>query len=170
MVLQRVAKRASTYDVEEDAAAMYERALRLRAENTFRSLEARFHALLDASPNAILVVNAMTGVISQVNSNAAKLFGYPVNALVGRSVEDLVNPPLRAIHPAYRIGFVSSSRRREMGYHPPIFAYRADGTEVEVAIALTATKNDEEVMVVCTEFAKWTGSNDPVANESARNK
>jgi len=156
--------------VEEDAAAMYERALRLRAENTFRSLEARFHALLDASPNAILVVNAMTGVISQVNSNAAKLFGYPANGLVGRSVEDLVNPPLRAIHPAYRIGFVTSARRREMGYHPPIFAYRAVGSEVEVAIALTATTNDEEVMVVCTEFARWTGLDDPVANESAQNK
>ncbi len=43
-----------------------------------------------------------------------------------------------------------------MGYHPPIFAVKGDGSEVEVAIALTATFSDEDVMVVCTEFALWT--------------
>lgn len=167
-VLNRVAKRAATYEVEEDAAAMYERALRLRAENTYRSLEARFNALMDASPNAILVVNAMTGAIRQVNENAAKLFGYSVGSLVGRSVEDLVAPKLRGVHPAYRIGFLTSARKREMGYHPPIFAHRSDGTEFEVAIALTATSNDEDVMVVCTEFARWTAVGDAVMRESDR--
>ena len=154
-VLDRVAKRAATYDVAEDAAAMYERALRCRAENAARSLEARFVALLDASPDSVLVINAMTGVIGQVNQNASNLFGYASAELVGRSVEDLVPERYRAIHPAYRKGFLINVRKRQMGYHPPIFALRRDGSEIEVAIALTASIADDDVMVVCSEFARW---------------
>jgi len=152
-VLDRLAKRAATYDFGEDAAAMYERALRRRAENVARSLEARFSALLDASPDSVLVINAMTGVIGQVNEKAAKLFGYEPSGLVGRSVEDLVPDRYRGTHPAFRKGFLINVRKRQMGYHPPIFALKADGTEVEVAIALTVSIADDEVMVVCSEFA-----------------
>jgi len=157
-VLDRAAKRAETYDVADNAAAMYERALRRRAENAARSLEARFCALLDASPDAILVINAMTGVIGQVNERAANLFGYAPSDLVGRSMEDLVPERYRATHPAYRKGFLINIRKRQMGYHPPIFALRGDGVEVEVAIALTASIADDEVMVVCTEFARWNAT------------
>lgn len=168
-VLDRVAARAATIEVEEDAAAMYERALRKRAENSAKSLEGRFHALMDASPNAVLVVNAMNGIIDQANQVAAQLFGYPVDQLVGRSMEDLVPTKIRAIHPAYRIGFLTSVRKRKMGYHPPIFALRSDGTEIEVAIALTAALSDEEVMVVCTEFARWSATEE-LASEQAQGR
>jgi hypothetical protein len=49
-----------------------------------------------------------------------------------------------------------------MGYHPPIFAKRADGSEIEVSVALTASVADDEVMVVCSEFIHW-----PTPTESA---
>ncbi|AIE86601.1 PAS domain S-box protein [Fimbriimonas ginsengisoli] len=167
-VLDRASKRADQLEPTDNAAVMYERALRKRAENAANSLEARFHALLDAAPEAILVVNALTGMIHRVNENAALLFGYPAAELVGRSVEDLVPLRLRGIHPAYRIGFIASVRKREMGYHPPIFAVRKDGSEVEVAIALTASTADEEVMVVCTEFARWSAVEKAARQSSQR--
>lgn len=167
-VLARAAKRAEADEVADHAAVYYERALRRRAENAASSLAARFNALMDASPDAILVINAATGIIDQVNENAAKMFGYSVEGLVGLSVEELVPAKVRAIHPAYRIGFLTSTRKRQMGYHPPIFAVRADGTEIELAVALTAALSDGEVMVVCTEFARWNLRDERIMEEPAR--
>lgn len=154
-VLIRVARRAEEYDEADNAALFYERALRRRAENHILSLEARFNALMEGSPEAVLVVNAMTGAIQQVNDNASKLFGFSRERLIGRSVEDLVPERYRKIHPAYRVGFLSSVRKREMGYHPPIFAQREDGSEIEIAISLTASLADDDVMVVCSDYARW---------------
>jgi PAS domain S-box-containing protein len=139
----------------EDAGRHYERALKVRAENRLRSLEARFQALMSILPGAVLVVDGRTGVIKEINESASQLFGYSVQEFIGRSVEDLVPEELRAIHPRYRIGFLSSLRKRELGYHPPIFGVRADGSQIEVAIALTATTADDDVMVVCTEKSAW---------------
>ena len=154
-VLHRVREHVAAEDVVSSTALLLERALRHRAEKAARSIEGRFNALLDASPEAVLVINGTTGIIRQVNQRAADLFGFVAEELMGRSMEDLVPPKVRGIHPAYRIGFVNSVRRREMGYHPPIFAVRKDGSEIEMAIALTASLADEDVMVVCTEFHRW---------------
>ena len=158
VVLKRAEDWLSTLEASTDEAFMIERALRKRAENALRSLDGRFNALLDVSPEAIMVINAMTGIIRVANDNAANLCGYELNDLVGRSMEDLIPDRYRAIHPAYRVGFLSSVRKREMGYHPPIYGKKADGSIVEVAVALTAAQSDEDVMVVCTEFVKWVAT------------
>lgn len=155
-ILTRIARLAEDASTRPELAVTYERALRKRAENAAMSLEGRFNALLDASPNAVLVINGTTGIIRQVNERAAEMFGYATGELVGRSMEDLVPAKFRPIHPAYRVGFLNSVRKREMGYHPPIAALRSDGLEIEMAIALTASEADDEVMVVCTEFHRWT--------------
>jgi hypothetical protein len=42
-----------------------------------------------------------------------------------------------------------------MGYHPPIFGVRSDGAKIDMAIALTATPIDDDIMVVCTEHSHW---------------
>lgn len=42
-----------------------------------------------------------------------------------------------------------------MGYHPPIYAARADGAKIEIAISLTASAADDDVMVICTEYRTW---------------
>lgn len=154
--LARIAELAEDASTRPELAVTYERALRKRAENAAKSLEGRFNALLDASPNAVLVINGTTGIIRQVNQRATEMFGYEAGDLVGKSMEDLVPVKFRAIHPAYRIGFLNSVRKREMGYHPPIAALRGDGSEIDMAIALTASEADDEVMVVCTEFHRWT--------------
>jgi PAS domain S-box-containing protein len=157
--LRRALKRIEALADSEtnDAARNYERALRIRAEKRLHSLEARFHALMSILPGAVLVVDGRTGTIKEVNDSACNLFGYSVREFVGRSVEDLVPEDLRRVHPAYRIGFLASLRKRELGYHPPIFGVKADGSQIEVAIALTATTADDDVMVVCTEKDAWSG-------------
>jgi PAS domain S-box-containing protein len=153
--LDRIRTRAEAHP-EASAALYYERALRRRAENRERSLQGRFNALMGASTDAVLVANGRTGVILQANDNAARMFGYEHERLVGMSVEDLVPIDQRDHHPAYRLGFLANARKREMGYHPPIFGLRQDGSKLEMAIALTSSGHDDDMMVVCTEFTAWS--------------
>jgi len=160
--LNKAVKRIETRAAIEsdDAGRFYERALRRRAENHCASLGARFHALMDALPAAVLVIDGRSGVIRDANSIAADLFGFDRGDLIGKSVEELVPNEHQAVHPAYRLGFLSSVRKREMGYHPPIYGLRSDGTQIEMAIALTATTADDDVMVVCSEHSRWNAADD----------
>ena len=139
----------------DDAGRYYELALKKRAERLNVSLSARLHALMDALPQAVLVIDGRSGVIKEFNEIACELFGYTRDELLGFNVDDLVPSEFRKVHPAYRVGFLASVRIREMGYHPPIYGVRKDGREVEMAISLTATTADDDVMVVCTERSKW---------------
>lgn len=145
-----------------DAGRLYERALRMNAEAERQSVEARFQALMETAPQSVLVVDGRSGIIRQANKRSADLFGYSVEELIGLKVEQLVPAEQRDIHVAYRIGFLRSVRKREMGYHPPIVALRKDGSKLEIAIALTATVANDDVMVVCSEFQTWSAQ----ANES----
>lgn len=137
------------------AGLLYERSLRRRAEANYESLLGRFHALTDVVNQAVLVVDGRTGEVRDCNQYACEMFGYAEDELKGLSVEQLVSEEFRGIHPAYRIGFLANARKRRMGYHPPIFGLRRDGTLVEMAVALTASHADDDVMVLCSEKSRW---------------
>lgn len=111
--------------------------------------ESRLHALMDIAPEAILIIDGRTGVIGKANNNAEILFGYSMKDLLGMSMESLVPEDKQEVHPLLRAGFLRSTRKREIGYHPPIFALRSDGSVLPIEIALTASQSSDEVMVVC---------------------
>ncbi|MDR3688511.1 MAG: PAS domain S-box protein [Fimbriimonas sp.] len=163
--LTRALKRIETRAAVEtdDAGRHYERALKMRAQRLNTSLAARLHALMDAIPQAVLIIDGRTGAIREFNQLACALFGYSREELRSLTVEDLVPETLRDVHVAYRLAFLGSLRKREMGYHPPIFGVRQDGSEIEMAIALTATTADDDVMVVCTERTGWIAGRSPKA-------
>jgi len=115
--------------------------------------EGRLHALMDIAPEAVLIVDGRTGAILKANNNAEILFGYSMRDLSGMSMERLVPEEKREVHPHLRAGFLRSSRKRELGYHPPIFAQRRDGSIIPIDIALTASQDADEVMVVCRALA-----------------
>lgn len=150
----------------ETAAALlhHERSLRRRLEREAWAAEARLDALMDIAPEAILLVQGRTGEILQANNQAQIIFGYSAAELVGMSVEMLVPADQREIHVAYRKGFLSSVRKRALGYHPEIHALRRDGTTIELDIALTATPATDDVLVVCCP----TGSNLRIRPEEAQ--
>jgi len=148
--IERIEARASAES--EGIGRYYEKALHRRLKNRNTSLEARFRALMDVLPQAVLVVDGRTGEIKEFNQKACDLFGYTAASFKKLRVEQLMAESLHTIHVAYRLGFLRSVRKRELGYHPPILGLRKDGTEIEMAIALTATTADDDVMVVCSEL------------------
>lgn len=134
---------------EADLRDAFHRVERRRLEAELWASEARLAALMDTAPEAILVINGRTGRIERTNNQSMLLFGYPMRELIGGTMEMLVPDDIKELHVAYRQGFLSSVRKREMGYHPPIHAVCKDGRLVQLDIALTATAATDDVMVVC---------------------
>src|SRR3546814_58154 len=65
------------------------------------SREAYFRALLEASPDGIVVTDG-EGRIVLVNAQTEHLFGYPRDQLIGQPVEVLVPEALQALHVGHR--------------------------------------------------------------------
>jgi len=95
-----------------------------------------FRSLFAAYPDALLLVD-LQGTIVLANPTASALLGYPLEELVGRSVDDLVPDVIRPQHAAYRNAYAKSPRSRPMGTQMELVARRRDGSEVMVEIALS---------------------------------
>jgi PAS domain S-box-containing protein len=157
-IWERVREEVETGEMETLADAEikdgYHRVERRRLEAELWASEARLAALMDTAPEAILVVDGRNGTILRVNNQSLILFGYTMREMIGASMEMLVPNELKDIHVSYRVGFLNSVRKREMGYHPLIQALCKDGSLVELDIALTATSATDDVMVVCRAASK----------------
>ena len=100
-----------------------------------KQAEERFRAMVEGSPNAMLMVDER-GLIALANPQAARLFGYGPGELMGCSVEALVPARFRDGHPARRASFAGERQARSMGAGRDLYGLRKDGGEVPVEIGL----------------------------------
>lgn len=111
-------------------------------------IESNFHTLLDAAPDAMLVVDDH-GRIVLINRQTEQLFGYVTSELLGQKVEILVPPRFRAKHPGHRGGyFARNPKVRPMGAGLDLLGIRKDGTEFPVEISLSPVQTPDGVMVI----------------------
>lgn len=95
----------------------------------------QFVTVLDVLPDAVLVVDA-GGRISALNEHAERLFGYTREEILGREIELLVPPDLRAAHERYRIEYGRAPTPRPMGSGLHLRGRRRDGEEFFAEISL----------------------------------
>jgi two-component system cell cycle sensor histidine kinase/response regulator CckA len=106
----------------------------------------RFAGLLEAAPDAMVCVDR-DGLITLVNAQTERLFGYRRDELMGQPVEVLVPDAVRDAHPAHRAGYVADPRPRPMGADLQLAGRRRDGTTFPAEISLSAIDTEEGVLV-----------------------
>jgi len=124
------------YELSRDVIAAAQLAAKLRtSEVSLRASEERFRAVVEAVPNAILLVDAH-GKVTLTNAQAHALFGYAREELLGRPVELLIPARYRSSHEAYRQSYAADARARAMGFARELYAQHKDGSEVPVEVVL----------------------------------
>jgi PAS domain S-box-containing protein len=111
-----------------------------------RRVEAKWRAMLEAAPDAIVAVDP-DGRITLVNAQTERLFGYRREELLGQLVEMLVPPQARRIHPKHRMRYLAEPKPRPMGAGIELSALRRDGTQFPAEISLSAIQTDEGELV-----------------------
>ena len=113
-----------------------------------RAVEARFRKLLEAAPDAMVIVGP-DGAIAHVNDQALELFGYRRDELLGHQVEMLIPERYRGAHPSHRRSYFSAPRTRAMGHGGlQLFGRRKDGTEFPAEISLSPLVTEDGTLAI----------------------
>ena len=112
---------------------------RKKAENKFRGL-------LEAAPDAIVIVNN-AGIIQLVNSQTEKLFGYKRAEIIGKGIEILIPSSYENVDPAHRKTFFDNPKARQMGRGLNLFGQHNDGKEFPVEISLNPFETEDGLLV-----------------------
>ncbi|GGY14754.1 PAS domain S-box protein [Streptomyces anandii] len=108
--------------------------------------EERFRGLLEAAPDAMVIVDD-TGTIRLVNAQTEALFGYRREELLGHPVELLVPHRFRAHHTRHRDAYSANRQVRPMGAGLELHGRRKNGTEFPVEISLSPLETADGLLV-----------------------
>jgi PAS domain S-box-containing protein len=127
---------------------------RLRGEIERRNQSERnFRGLIDAAPDAILVIDT-DGHVVRMNDEAERLFGYDRDALIGRDVETIIPERFRAAHHAKRQRYGQAPTTRTIAGE--LAAKRADGTEfpVEIRVSLLDAQGQQSIVGIVRDVTE----------------
>ncbi len=96
----------------------------------------QYRALLEAAPDAIVVVN-QSGIVVLVNAQAERLFGYRRDELIGQPADILVSEHFRGQHSEQHSRLLAAPPARSTVVGLELFGLRKDGTEFPAEIRLS---------------------------------
>jgi diguanylate cyclase (GGDEF)-like protein/PAS domain S-box-containing protein len=105
--------------------------------------------VLDASPNAVIAVDAR-GRIVYASPRVREAFGWSPEELLGEPVERIVPARLTERHTAHRAGYRLHATPRPMGSGLELSARRRDGTVFPVEISLVPLQAPRGPLVIAT--------------------
>lgn len=118
-----------------------------RMAERVRASEARFRAVFEAVPSAILLVDA-GGMITLANSHAERLFGYPRSELVGRPFEMLLPQRMRGRCHDFADRSGTDPQAPALAAGRELIALRKDDSEFPAEAALSPMATDQGQFVL----------------------
>lgn len=115
--------------------------------NRNKHSELTFQAIVEATPNAIILVNR-EGKIAYANHQTERLFGYPRLELISKKIEILIPERHHQDHPGMHSSFFATPEIRKMGSGSELFALRKDGTEFPVEVGLNPLITMDGTMIL----------------------
>jgi PAS domain S-box-containing protein len=110
---------------------------RRSAEAARTQSEARKHAILEASLDAIVIMDHR-GRVVEFNPAAEAMFGYERSEVLDRPLAEVIIPPhLRPAHQAGFARFLATGEGRVVGRRIESLAMRKDGSELPVELAIS---------------------------------
>jgi PAS domain S-box-containing protein len=108
---------------------------------------ARYRGLLEAAPDAIVVVN-QDGTIVLLNVQAEKQFGYPRDELVGQNVKDIIPEGFAERLIADGTRSAAEALAQQIGTGIELSGRRKDGSEFPIEIMLSPLESAAEGILV----------------------
>jgi len=112
-----------------------------------QKVASELQALLDASPDAVLLVDR-SGTIAVLNHRAEAMFAAATGQLRGKPIETLLPERLRERHASARAAYAAAPTVRAMSARSGLVGLRSDGTEFPVEISLTPVIGSAEGLVM----------------------
>ena len=109
-----------------------------QVESTLRDSEARFKALFQGAPDAIIITDKNNRIIL-VNNQAITLFGYSMEELLGNSMDIVLPERFREAYYKYQKAFIDEIDTRP-GISLPLNGIRKNWREIPIEIALSPVK------------------------------
>jgi PAS domain S-box-containing protein len=118
----------------------------LKAQTLMRESEARYRGLLEAAPDAMVVVNA-DGEIVLLNLQAEKQFGYRGDELLGQKVKSIIPEGFAERLVADGTRCSADALAQQIGTGVELTGRRKDGSEFPIEIMLSPLESAEGVLV-----------------------
>ena len=127
-------------------AAIRDISVRKNAETHLAQMEGRYRGLLEAAPDAMVVVN-QGGEIVLLNVQAEKQFGYRRDELVGQKVKNIIPEGFAERLIADGTRTAAEALAQQIGTGIELSGRRKDGSEFPIEIMLSPLESAEGILV-----------------------
>ena len=127
-------------------AAIRDISIRKDAEKHLARMEGRYRGLLEAAPDAMVVVNP-GGEIVLLNVQAEKQFGYSRDELVGQKVKNIIPEGFAERLVADALRSAEDALAQQIGTGIELTARRKNGTEFPIELMLSPLESAEGILV-----------------------
>jgi diguanylate cyclase (GGDEF)-like protein/PAS domain S-box-containing protein len=143
--LNRLADHNARAQISKEAAEDANREISRDLSESEKS-EARYRGLLEAAPDAMVVVN-QDGAIVLLNVQAEKQFGYRRDELVGQKVKNIIPEGFAERLIADALRSAEDALAQQIGTGIELNGRRKDGSEFPIEIMLSPLESAEGIMV-----------------------